>query len=705
MTGPGTPIADRSGTRLLVLRLLVVAGVLTLIGRLWFLQVVTGEDYVRAAEDNRTRTVVTAAPRGEVLDEAGRPMIANRQALVVSVNRSLLRLAPAKGDDVLDRLSPVVSLSPAQLRARITPCGERLRGGGSGRAADGCWSGSPYQSVPVASYDPHDRAALRRVLLVQENPERFPGVEAQLQAVRAYPQGTSAAHVLGYLGPIAEPEVGTAAYAGVGERALVGRSGVEQTYEQQLRGVDGGQELIVDKSGNVTGTAGTTAPVPGSSLVLSIDAQVQAVAERALEQAISGARQRPYYRGGGPNVADSGSVVVMEARTGRLLAMASYPSYDPAEFTGGISTTRYQELLDAGNGQPLLFRATQGAYAPASTFKVVSASAAVMDGQTGFDDRMACPGVFRPTGQQNFAGQGLGTVSLRQAIVRSCDTNFYQLAYDAWLRDGGLSPVPDPKDPTIAMALAYGLGARTGVDLPAESRGLVPTRAWRESYWENVKDDFCQGAENPAFSAERRAYDRDVCLDGNLFRAGQATNLAVGQGEMLVTPLQLASVYASIANGGTIHRPQVAKGLVSPDGRTVTEIAPTVNGTLPVAPDVLAALRDALRGASSEPGGTSFGTFAGSGLKVAGKTGTGEVAGKQDTSWYASFAPFDDPELVVVGLVSQGGTGSGTAAPMVRAVYEGIYGTAGRPAALPGGRPLPLPSAPVRTVGPSGAPS
>lgn len=681
---------DRSRTRLLVLRLLVVAGVLTLVGRLWFLQVVSQDDFERAAEDNRTRTVVTTAPRGEVLDQAGRPLIANRQALVVSVNRSLLRLAPNGGDDVLAALSPVVALSVPDLRARITPCGERAADGSVARGADGCWSGSPYQSVPVASYDAGDAAALRRVLLVQENQERFPGVDIELQAVRAYPQGLLGAHLLGYLGPIAEREVGAAGYQDVQDTALVGRSGVEQEYEQRLRGVDGERRLLVDTSGAVTGTAGETEPVGGSTLVLAIDAQVQAVAEQSLSRAIADARQRPYYRGGGPNVADSGSVVVMEARTGRLLAMASYPTYDPAEFTGGISSSRYRALLDEANGQPLLFRAIQGAYAPASTFKVVSASAAVMAGQVGLDTRMACPGVFAPTGQQNFGGLGLGEVSLREAIVRSCDTNFYRLAYDAWVRDGGLSPTADPTDPIIEMALDYGLDTPTGVDLPAESAGLIPTRQWRQRYWESVKDEFCQGAENPAFSEQRRAYDRDVCADGNLFRAGQATNLAIGQGETLVTPLQLASVYATIANGGTIHRPQVAKGLRSPDGGTLTELPPTVTGTVPVAPDVLAGLRNALRGASAEPGGTSYGTFAGSGLEVAGKTGTGEVAGKQDTSWFASFAPYDDPELVVVGLVSQGGTGSSTAAPMVRAVYEGIYGTAGQPAALPGGRSSPL---------------
>jgi len=678
--------ADRSRRRLFVLRVLVLAILLTLFGRLWFLQVHDGQSYVEAASANRTRAVVTPATRGEVFDAQGRPLIANRTALVVSVNRSLLLREPQDGAPVLERLAPVVGLTPEALLQRITPCGTRLPDGTHARPADGCWAGSPYQPVPVATYDARDPEARRTVLVVEEHREDFPAVTADVTAVREYPRDALAAHVLGYLGPISEAEVGLPQYEGVQDSALVGRSGVEQVYERQLRGTDGVEQLLVDKDGNVTGTAATTAPTAGDDLVLSIDAQVQALAEAELERAVLTARTRPYYRGGGNIRADSGSVVVMEARTGRVVALASYPSYDPALFTGGISSKEYRSLLAVSNGQPLLFRATQGAYAPASTFKVVSAASAVENGQTTFSDVSACPGVFAPTQQTNFEAADLGALSLRSAIVRSCDTNFYKFAFDAWVRDGGIDPVAEPEDPMIAMALAFGLDEKTGIDLPAESGGLVPTREWRQRYWEALKDDFCAGAEDPAFSAERRARNRDSCVDGFRYRGGQATNFAIGQGETLVTPLQLASVYATVANGGRVMRPTVARALRSADGRTVSEIEPVVNGEVPVRRQTLAALRDALYGVTTEPGGTGRGVFAGLDLAVAGKTGTGQVNGKQDTSWFASFAPADDPELVVVAQVSQGGTGSTTAAPIVRAVYEGIYGLGGRKAALPGGR-------------------
>lgn len=676
---------DRSLPRLFLLRVLVVAVLLTLGGRLWFLQVHAGDGYAEAASANRVRTVVTPAPRGEVVDVQGRLLVGNRTALVVSVDRSRLLREPGDGAPVLDRLAPVVGLTPAQLVDRITPCGTRLSDGRTLHASDGCWAGSPYQPVPVATYDARDPDALAKVLVVEESREDYPGVSTSFAAVRDYPRGTLGAHVLGYLGQIDDTEVGLPGYAGVRDDALIGRSGVEQTYEDRLRGVDGTEELLVDSGGSVTGTARSTPARPGGRLVLSLDAGVQEVAERELAAAVLQARTRQAREGKGLLVADSGSVVVLEAKTGRVVALASYPTYDPAQFTGGISTQDYAALVDPARGSPLLFRATQGGYAPASTFKVVSAAAAVENGQTTFNAASDCPGTFGPTGQRNFEAADLGALTLRSAIVRSCDTNFYKFAYDAWLRDGGNRPVPQPTDPMINTALAFGLGARTGVDLPGESAGVIPTRQWRQQYWEAVKGDACEGARNTAFDAERRARNRDACADGFRFRGGQATNFAIGQGETVVTPLQLASVYATIANGGEVRKPTVARAVVSPDG-VVTDIAPTVTRMVPVRPETLAALREALTGVTSEPGGTGRGAFAGLPLAVAGKTGTAQVAGKQDTSWFASFAPADDPQLVVVGMVSQGGTGGSTAAPLVRKVYEGIYGLGGRKAALPGGR-------------------
>lgn len=688
MTAP----AQRPRLRLFVLQVLVVSILATLLGRLWFLQVYDGEVYAAAASTNRVREVVTPAPRGQVYDATGTALVRNRTALVISVDRAQLLREPRDGQAVLERLGRIIGKAPDLVRQEITPCG--------GAVKPPCWSGSPYQPVPVKEYAADDPAGLRKVLAVEERREDFPGVDTRFAAVRDYPQGTRAAHVLGYLGPISPKETGQPEYAGVQDSALVGRSGVEASYDAALRGRDGVEQLLVDHVGTVTGVQASTAPQPGDSLVLSLHAGVQQLAEQALERAVKAARTRA-APGGGTYRADSGSIVVMEAKTGRIVALASYPSYDPSVFTGGVSDAEYASLVDEARGAPLVFRAIQGAYAPASTFKVVSTAAAVEDGFP-LDGVYPCPGSYAPLGgKRNYEGVGLGPVTLRSAIVKSCDTIFYDFAYKQWLRDGGNDPVARPRDPMVRMAQAFGLGTRTGVDLPGERAGTIADRRYLQQRWERLRANYCKGAVNPARSPERRRANREFCQDGNRFRAGDAANFAIGQGDTLVTPLQLATVFAAIANGGKVLEPHIARALLSADGRTVREVRPRVRGTVPVAARTREYIKEALGAVTTE--GTARGAFAGFPVPVAGKTGTGQVAGKQNTSWFASFAPAKDPELVVVGMVSQGGTGAGTAAPMVREVYAGIYGI-GRPAVLPGGRlPAGLPVVrPDGTVGPPG---
>ncbi len=689
-------MTDRSSLRLFALRVLVVTLLATLFGRLWFLQVHAAESYKQAASANRVREVVEPAPRGEVVDARGVELVRNRTALVVAVDRTALLRQPDDGQAVLDRLAAVLDRPADELRGQITPC---ERG-----APSPCWRGSPYQPVPVQEYAADDADGLARVLRIEERREDFPAVSTEFTAVRDHPAGDSAAHLLGYLGPLSPEEADQPEYTGVRPTTLVGRAGVEASYDAELRGTDGSTRLYVDNVGTVTGTESSTPAVSGDTLVLSIDGAVQRVAEDALRRAVEQARTLPARGTGAPLVADSGSVVVMEARTGRVVAMASYPSYDPMVFVGGASNEEYAALIDEDRGAPLVFRAVQGAYAPASTFKVISAAAAVDSGDYPLRGLYPCPGVFGPTGQTNFDSAPLGTVDLREALVKSCDTVFYSFAYDQWLRDGGNDPVSEPGDPMIKMAQAFGLGQPTGVDLPSERSGTIADRAYKQRLWEQTKDNRCAGAVNPALSEDRRLDNAQYCADGDRFRGGDATNFSIGQGDTLVTPLQLATVYAAIANGGELLEPHVGRALLSPFG-DVREIEKEVRSTVPVSSEVLAYLRDALAGVT-QPGGTAAAAFAGSPVAVAGKTGTGEVAGKQDTSWFASFAPAAAPELVVVGMVSQGGTGSSVAAPMVRDVYDGIYGAPGRPAALPGGRlPELLPT--LRsdgTVAPPGAP-
>lgn len=678
-------MSDRSSLRLFVLRVLVAALLATLFGRLWFLQVYEGDAYAEAAVSNRTRDVVTPATRGEIYDVQGRPLVQNRTALVVTLNRSLLAREPDDGAAVLERLGPVVGLTAQEISRRTTPCGSRYPDGSIARSADGCWTGSPYQPVPVAEYDAGDDASVRRVLSVLEHREDFPAVDAQFQAVRDYVGGARAGHMLGYLGPISQPELADPDYAGYLDTALVGRSGVEQVYDRALHGTDGVEQLVVDKDGNVTGTAASHEPVSGDRLVLSVDAEVQRVAEEALSTAVDTARNRRDRNSPRNYEADSGAVVVMEAKTGRIVAMASYPTFDPATTTDGISTEEAQALFDEKGPKPLIARTTQGQFAPASTFKVISTAAAVESGFYPLGGSFPCPGSYEPLGgKRNFEGAALGTISLRTAIVKSCDTVFYKFAYEQWLRDGGNSPVPAPSDDVFTMTRAFGLGSKTGIDLPAEAGGRVPDRDWKQRYWDDTKDATCAtaGSSEPGSYVQRLS--EDLCRDGFRMRGGDVANAAIGQGDMLVTPLQLATVYAAVANGGTIVTPTVAKALVSADGTRVTPVTGPSRGQVPVSAEVLAYLSEALGGVTQQ-GGTAASAFKEMALRVAAKTGTAEVSGKQDTSWTASFAPLEDPQLVVVGMISQGGTGGTTAAPMVAEIYRGIFGTDGQPGVLPGG--------------------
>ena len=281
----------------------------------------------------------------------------------------------------------------------------------------------------------------------------------------------------------------------------------------------------------------------------------------------------------------------------------------------------------------------------------------------------------------------------------SCDTIFYQFAYKTWLRLGGSKAKSDSRDPFVNMATAFGLGKPTGIDLPGDSAGRIPDRAWKQSYWESTKDYYCRKArtgfpevavDDPSRASFLTQLAKENCADGNVFRAGDEANFSIGQGDVSVTPLQMVRVYAAIANGGTLWTPHVGKAIVSPSGEVVQRIAPHAAAKVPVRPQVLTFLRSALRGVVTS--GTGRGAFAGFPVPVAGKTGTGEVYGKQATAWFSSFAPADRPQYAVSVVVSQGGTGASTAAPIVRAIYSAIYGVRGSTivpsaAALPGGRP------------------
>ncbi|MEV6867153.1 penicillin-binding protein 2 [Streptosporangium subroseum] len=671
---------SRTRGRLVVLQVLVVSMLALLSVRLWQVQVVRGAEFVTAATETRTRDVVVPAVRGQILDSAGRPLVRNRTRLVVSVDRTRLNRMEGNGQAVLQRLATVLNRRPADLRERIRACGPGV--------ARPCWPGSPYQPIPI-----DDRVTTREALQILERQEEFPGVTAEVQAVREYPGSSAAAQALGYLQPITQEELEKreglrAVTSGVD---LMGRDGLESVYDGPLRGVPGMRRVQVDRLGKVIGVERQVPPRSGDTLITSIDSKVQAITEKALAEAMKSAPR-----------ADGAAAVVLDVRSGRVIALASAPTYDPKIWTGGISEREYQRLLSDKSGKPLVSRAIKGQFAPGSTFKVSSVSAMLNDGYP-LHGKYDCPGSFmvgsRPF--NNFHGIGMGTLDLHTALVKSCDTIFYRAAYEQWLRDGGLNPKRKTKEPMANMARAFGFGRPTGIDLPGESAGRIPDRAWKKELWSATKDNNCRRSKSgypevaktdPARASFLKQLAYENCLEGFQLRPGDAANFSIGQGDVLVTPLQLAAAYAALVGDGKLRSPRVGWALVRPDGTKVKEIKVPVVGKLPLSPKERAYIKAALSEVASD--GTAAGAFAGfpmDRVKVGGKTGTAEVYGKADTSWFASFAPTDKPRFVIVAMVSQGGMGGETAAPAVRKIYEGIYGfaPAGKSisAALPGGRP------------------
>ena len=693
-------MSDRSRLRLFVIQVLVLSLLATLLGRLWYLQVMASDHYSQAAADNRVREVVTPAVRGDILDATGRPLVNNRTTMVVSVDTSTLAQQPDGGAKVLHRLAAVLGLTYHQVSQELKPCGTP-----GAPAAPVCWNGSPYQPIPVAK-----NASPRVALQIMERREDFPGVSADLQALRHYPQpyGARATQELGYLGPVTDAELQAQQKDGLkhGEvqlqrTDLVGRDGLEAEYDKYLRGAPGIKKLAVDHTGAVVGTVSETDPVPGDYLVTSINARLQAVVEEQLKAAIARSHTETDPVTGQAYRADSGAAIVLDATNGHILAMASAPDYNPAIWVNGITTKQYKALTSPSSGTPLISRATQGQFAPASTFKIVSTSAAVSAGFPLYG-YYPCPSSFTIGTQTwtNYESQSHGDISFHDALGYSCDTVYYKIAYDLWLREGGLSAPTNVHDPMTSMAKSFGFGSPTGVDLPGEASGRIADRAYKKWYWEQTKDYYCNYKKKAPPSQQTPyllALAAENCTDGWIYRAGDAINFAIGQGDTTVTPLQLARAYMAVGNGGTLWQPQLAEAVVAPDGTVVKQFQPKSGGTLPVPPDVLQYIQNAL--ADVPVTGTAQYPFIGFPLNkipIAAKTGTGEVYNQQTTSWFASYAPANNPKYVVVMMVPQGGTGALTSGPSVRKIYEALFGVSGSTvnpskAIYPDGPPTHLP--------------
>ncbi len=662
---------QRSRLSLLVIQIFIISLMVALLGRLFYLQVAAGPKYKDAALSIQSRDVVTPATRGLIVDSSGVPLALNKVGVAITVDRSKIDKQDDQGEAVLRSLAKLLGLQYRDVFQRTRLCGELEKG-----KRAGCWTGSRFQPIPITK-DADPALALQIV----ERSDLFPGIDAQPIAIRSYPANAdaNAAHMLGYIGPLTEDDLAGENGRSYFRSESIGKAGLEFQYDEYLRGTPGIKTVIVDRKEAVTNTSKITNPIAGNHLVTSIDVRLQAASEKALADAVARSRASGFR-------ADGGAAVVLDVITGRVLALASYPTYDPNLYERGLTVKQASDLYSEAAGVPALSRALQGLFAPASTFKAVSLVAAA---NAGYDLNAIydCPGEYQVGRRafQNFESKAQGRINMTKAMAISCDTIWYKIAFAEWLKDGGLKPKANPNDYFFKAAEGFQIGKKTGIDLPSESSGRLANREWRQSWYEQNKDFYCNYKERVS-KAQQTAFlielARENCLDGDKIRAGDAVNFSIGQGDTVITPLKLAQMYAAIANGGTIWKPIVGKAIVTTEGKVLKTFESEKLGTLPATKPTIKFLKNSLREVVTS--GTGAGAFAGFPVAVSGKTGTAQVFGKNangtlksDTSWFASYAPTDKPRFAVVMMVSQGGYGASSSGVGVRKIYETLFGTKG----------------------------
>jgi len=567
--------------------------------RLFQLQVIEGEANRLRSERNRIRTVRLEAPRGEILDREGRPIATTRAAFSLQAIPAEVR----RPETTWPVLAELVGRDADALRERV--------GRPRGR--------SRFQ--PVDLITDLSRDALARV---ESHRYALPGVTTDVRPRRFYVDGPLAPHLLGTLGEVREAQLATRAFADYRAGEVVGQSGVEALLEEHLRGRAGGRNVVVDVAGREVEVLEEVEPRPGGNVVLTLDRDLQAVAREAFRR-----------ENGGPDRA--GAVAALDPRNGDVLVLLSSPGYDPNDFVGGIDTATWRSLNDDPR-RPLHDRVLSGQYPPGSTYKPLVAAAALEEGVVTPETRVFCPGHWK-LGRRTYRcwkRAGHGWVDLEKALVESCDVFFYEIG-----RKLGI-------DRIAYFARGFGLGRKTGIGLPQEKAGLVPTTAWK------------------------------LARRGEPWIEGETISAAIGQGYNLVTPLQLTVATATLVHGGTQVRPRLVLRRTDRDGHTLDETRPETRGTVPVALAHLATVRDHLIGVVHGARGTGR-AAAVPGLEVAGKTGTAQVVGLQHTedleeeeiaeqhrdhAWFVAWAPARAPEIVITVLLEHGGHGGSAAAPV-----------------------------------------
>lgn len=646
--------SENPGLRLSVVGIVAFSLFAALFVRMYTLQVVQRSDFEQVATDNRLRIVHEQAPRGRILDRNQQVLVDSHEVLQVVAD---VRELPSLEGEPEER-ARVLGLLAEQLTTDEVPVtAASLETAIEDNLVD------PFAPVPIVT-DVSDEV----MVAVMERQADLPGISVRRTTVRQYPYGSLGAHVLGYIGSISQEKLDQIDEETNGDNDYepgdeIGRSGIEGAYEEQLRGEAGELVLEVDAEGNVVRTVSHDVPVPGHDLITTLDVNIQSLAESELAARMS-AVEDTYPEAGG-------SVVVLDPNNGGVVAMASYPTFNPNDFLNGISQDQYALLSDPYGPKPLLNRAVAGEYAPGSTFKPFTALSAIANGVRTPADTVDDPGEYRALNCEgdtcifrNDESVPHGAVNLPRSLTVSSDYYYYQIGDILWNRRDEVG-----EEALQETARSFGFGDTTGIELGEERGGVVPTPERKANNHEENPDAFPYGD----------------------WLSGDNINLSIGQGDLLVTPLQLANAYGALANGGTLWRPHLATTVVDPidDGAQLQvreRFEPELDGRYNLTPDIRQPIIDGLVGVTTSQEGTGYPAFENNppGWPVGGKTGTAQVSGKQNTSVFAGFGPVvpdQPPQYVAAAILEQAGYGGDVAAPLIARIFAGIADPAQMPIA------------------------
>ena len=560
--------------------------------RLWHLQVMQGNEMRKLSEQNRIRVKKVIAPRGVIYDRTGKVLADTRPSFNMYITPEDIK----DFNQTIDGLAKLISINREEIVDKL-------------KTASGLPPSFPVKIKSDISMD--------EVAKVEANRVYLPGVNIQIEPKRSYPYGTMMAHVLGYVSEINNDELKSKEYKNYSPGDYMGKYGLEKMYETYLRGKDGEKRVEVDAMGREIRTLDIIEPTPGNALYLNINMEVQVIAEKALE-------------------GKKGGCIALEPKTGAVIALVSRPAFDPNKFASGITKENWKAII-TDKSHPLQNRVTQGRYPPGSVFKIVLALKALESKVINEKTSFTCRGGF-PFGKRVFKcwkKGGHGSVAIHRAIVESCDVFFYNVGLKLGI------------DRIHEMADMIGLGEPTGIDLPGEKHGLVPSSEWKKKTY------------------------------GEPWYEGETVSVAIGQGAVWLTPIQLVQLSTFVANEGVTFRPQIVNRIVSPEGKTIKTFEPVIHSNAQLRKEVTKTVKEAMQGVVNEPSGTAYGSRI-QYVHMGGKTGTAQSVGEKgknlgDHAWFIAFAPVEEPAISISVLIEYGGHGSSVAAPVAKAISENLF--------------------------------